>query len=222
MNLKEIIKEIVSDEFDLITKSDINIYFDMDGVLAAFEEAVHKNPKVQEVEESLLQLLRLKPELADMHHDELRNVLRGAQEDSDMKKIKKAFNQYRALVYKAASEPGYFVGLDILPGAVQMMKTAANLTGKLPHILTAPMENNERCEKEKREWVEAHLSGLFGDFSCTQNKHNFAKSKYDILIDDRPKYVNKFREAGGTAILHTSPGKTIQELQELVSRLKTQ
>lgn len=220
--MKDLIQQLVEQVLDEINNKNVTIYFDMDGVLADFSGAVHKNPKVQEAEEALYQLLRLKPELVDMHHDELKDVLRGPQEDPVMKKIKKAFHRYRGRTYRVAAEPGHFVGLEVLPGAVQMMKTAANLTGKLPHILTAPMESNEKCEEEKREWVETHLSGLFDDFQCTQNKHHFAKSEYDILIDDRPKYVNKFRGAGGQAILHTDPSETVQELQELVAKLKAQ
>lgn len=102
-----------------------------------------------------------------------------------------------------------------------MLKVAYELTDKLPDILTAPMESNPKCEEEKFEWVIKNLNGLFDEFHCTQDKDHFAHSKFDILIDDRPKYVNKFRAAGGTAILHTDPSKTIKELKEIVETLKT-
>lgn len=223
MSLNDLVKELVKEQLEAIkAQVYVKVYFDMDGVLADFEGSVHKDPRVVQAEKILNDLLQQEPDLAQLHNDDLRDALRGPQEDPLRKKIKKAFNQYRELSFAVASKPGHFLNLDMLPGVHQMLNVAAKLSGKLPDILTAPMESNPRCEEEKFDWVLKNLNGLFDEFHCTQNKDHFAHSKFDILIDDRPKYVNKFRAAGGTAILHTEPSKTIKELEEIVDSLKSE
>lgn len=221
--MKNLIEKLVEQIFDeLVNSKEPSIYFDMDGVLADFQGRVDQDDFYQQAAREFKKFAsKVKPELLDVHVDDLKNVFQGAQQDSVMAKLKKLWNRQRNASYTAAGKPGHFKNLDVLPGAKKMMLAATNLTGKRPHILTAPMESHSTCEEEKREWVEKHLIGLFDNFYCTQDKHNFAKSQWDILIDDRPKYVNKFRSAGGTAIFHTGDADaTIQELQETVSKLK--
>ena len=46
------------------------------------------------------------------------------------------------------------------------------------------------------------------------NKGKYAKSKGDVLIDDRPKYVTEFESAGGSAILHKNYNTTIKEMEK--------
>jgi 5'(3')-deoxyribonucleotidase len=57
---------------------------------------------------------------------------------------------------------------------------------------------------------------MVNEVIITTDKGKVVKSKSDILIDDRPKYVEKFTIAGGTAILHTDYQKTISELKKIV------
>jgi 5'(3')-deoxyribonucleotidase len=200
----------------------INVYFDMDGVLANFEGAIEKNEAFQEAKDKFEELLELKPEIRQSADDDYKEVFRGRQENPLMARLKKAWNKQRNLSYAIAAEPGHFIKLDVLPGAHEMVKMATRLTGRRPHILTAPMTSSPNCEEEKKEWIKTHFRGLYDRFHCTQNKGGFANSEYDILIDDRPKFINQFRAGGGIAIAHTDPAKTMVELEQVIKRLKAE
>jgi 5'(3')-deoxyribonucleotidase len=219
-HLEKLIESLVVEE--LIEKSEINVYFDADGVLADFDGRIEQNQNLLKARLELKNWLSQKPELAKLHKDDIKGLLKGQQTDPYFKKLKKIFYNANELVYAIAGQPGFFFNLPLMPGAKELVLTATEIIGKKPNILTAPMESSKNCEEEKRLWFEKHFSGLYNQFICTQEKHKFAKSKYDILIDDRPKYVNKFRDAGGTAIFHTDPDKTIRELETIVSTLQNE
>lgn len=219
--LEKLIHRLVEQTLEELgdAQKQIQVYVDMDGVLADFDGAIRNNPKIIQAEKILDDLLQQSPDLAVLHKDDLKSALGGPQEDPLRKKIKKAFNNYREISYGIAGKPGHFINLDELPGARSMLVEIKVITGKLPHILTAPMESNKTCEEEKHIWINKHFSNLFDEFYCTQNKHDFARSKFDILIDDRPKYVDKFRSAGGTAILHTDSANSVEQLKRIVEEL---
>lgn len=219
--MKKLIKLMVEQVMDeLVDPQEPTVYFDMDGVLADFQGGIENDAYYTDMQQKFTKLAsKHKPELLKYHTDDLKNVFKGRQEDPVMALLKKVWNKRRSALYTAAGGLGHFRNLKLLPGAREMMQAAIRLAGKKPHILTAPMKSAPKCEEEKREWVDEHVGGLFDKFYCTQDKHLFAKSKWDILIDDRPKYVNKFREAGGTAIMHTEASKTIAELGEFIANL---
>jgi len=215
--IKNLIKLLVENELSSLEKPEITVYFDMDGVLADFHGGLVHNKIVENSKKELDELFSQVPDLQGLPTDELREKFRGQQKDPVMAKLKKAWNKYRGLTYSFASQPGFFIGLEVLPGAKNMLNAAKNFTGKLPNILTAPIDSNPTCEKEKHEWADKNFKGMYNNFYCTQNKEKFANSRYDILIDDRLKFVNKFIANGGTTILHTSPEKSIKELEEIIS-----
>lgn len=53
-----------------------------------------------------------------------------------------------------------------------------------------------------------------------QQKHLFAKSATDILIDDTRAKIDKWTEAGGTGILHNDSTDTIKVLEQILERLR--
>jgi len=218
--IKKLIKLILENELENLKKPEITVYVDMDGVLADFYGALAYSDVISQSQKALDKLLSQKPELQGLLGDQLKEKFRGRQEDPVMAKLKKAWNKHIELTYSTASQPGFFLNLEMLPGAKEMLNAAYNLTGDLPNILTAPMESNPKCKEEKYEWVQKNIVGLYNNFYCTQNKEKFANSEFDILIDDRPKYTNKFISAGGSAILYTSAEQSIKELEEIVSSLK--
>jgi 5'(3')-deoxyribonucleotidase len=107
-----------------------------------------------------------------------------------------------------------------MPGAVEMVKTAGDMSGELPNILSAPVgdENdmNNPSVVEKKEWVAEHFGELVGEVIITIDKGRVVKDKNDILIDDRPKYVEKFEAAGGTAILYKNSDQATAELSRII------
>lgn len=86
-----------------------------------------------------------------------------------------------------------------------------------PTILSGPQGPNSKLGKV--DWVRREL-GLGKDrVILTQTKHEEAiktlkTGKMAILIDDLPKYVVPFRNAGGIAIHHSNAKDTIEQLKE--------
>ena len=69
---------------------------------------------------------------------------------------------------------------------------------------------------EKKEWVAEHFGELVGEVIITIDKGRVVKDSNDILIDDRPKYVEKFEAAGGTAILYKNSDQATAELARIL------
>lgn len=83
-------------------------------------------------------------------------------------------------------------------------------------ILTATGPPEYGAGEQKHRWV--------ADVMCSSVKVNLTrkaaeKAKYaasnHILIDDKEKAINPWREAGGVGILHTSAASTINQLKHL-------
>lgn len=74
-------------------------------------------------------------------------------------------------------------------------------------------------EKGKLEWLKNNWPGLKVNFSGSgRGKGRFATTN-SCLIDDMPKNVESFIQAGGKGIIHTSASKTLTDLQTLVNSL---
>jgi 5'(3')-deoxyribonucleotidase len=110
-----------------------------------------------------------------------------------------------------------------MPGAVELVQKANQIVGKKPNILTAPAGNendpNNPSVIEKRAWVEDNFGDLVDHVEVTTDKGRVVRDKYDILIDDRTKYVDKFTSAGGSAILYKNANQAAAELQKLYDEL---
>ena len=209
--------------------SEVRIFFDLDGVLADMEGGLKQNPIINELRAVVDELIETKfNEYKGLVDDDIKTKFKAeleANPESPVKELKKAFQKYTSKVFSIAAKPGFYRNLPLMPGAVEMVKKAAELTGKLPNILSAPVgdENdvNNPSVIEKREWVEEHFGGMVGEVIITIDKGSVVESKNDILIDDRPRYVDKFTNAGGTAILHTDYRKSLSELESILSGMQT-
>jgi 5'(3')-deoxyribonucleotidase len=207
--------------------SEVRIFFDLDGVLADMEGGLKQNPIINELRAVVDELIDTKfSEYKGLVDDDIKTKFKAELEqnpESPVKELKKAFQKYTSKVFSIAAKPGFYRNLPLMPGAVEMVKKAAELTGKLPNILSAPVgdENdpNNPSVLEKKEWVEEHFGGLVDEVIITIDKGSVVEGKTDILIDDRPRYVDKFTNAGGTAILHTDYTKSISELESLVNQM---
>jgi 5'(3')-deoxyribonucleotidase len=213
-NIKKVIKYL----FEEGGRSPITVYLDLDGVLADFQGSVDASEEFAKAKQELDRLLEMVPEFEGLSSDELKDALKGQQTSNERKLVKKAFRNFSDLKYIIASKKGFFLNLETLPGAEEMVTRAFQLTGKLPNILTAPIQSHpEQCESEKKAWVEKHFPGMYSEFICTSNKHHYANAN-SLLIDDRTKYVKPFQDAGGQVILHTSPEDTLSKMDKLLSR----
>ena len=216
--------------------SEVRIFFDLDGVHADMEGGLRQNPIILELRAVVDDLIDTKfNDYKGLVDDDIKTKFKAeleANPESPVKELKKAFQKYTSKVFSIAAKPGFYRNLPLMPGAVEMVKRAAELlskvNGKLPIILSSPVgdENdpNNISIIEKMEWVDEHFKGMFEtvtDDNFTGDKGRVVKSKNDILIDDRPKYVEKFTSAGGTAILHTDYRKSISELESILSGMQT-
>jgi 5'(3')-deoxyribonucleotidase len=212
--LKEFVELVVT---EALSVGNVNVYVDQDGVLADFDKGIQTaSQNAERAREGYMKVLQNFPQFMSITDDELKARLSGAQQDPGMKALKKSWQNYRQLKFAIAGQPGFFLNLPEMPGAREMLARIGEMTGKLPAILTAPIDGNtDRCEQEKRQWMQNHFPGMYGNFICSQDKAAYANAN-SILIDDRTKYTNKFQAAGGIAILHTDPKDTIQKLENLL------
>ena len=108
-------------------------------------------------------------------------------------------------------------------GLLPPMVDYADLIGYIKHtglpweILTAAGKvNRELVVYDKNKWVRKYIDPTVV-VTCTYSgsqKGAFAE-KGSVLIDDRPKNIKAWEDAGGIGILHESAEKTIAKLKEL-------
>ena len=215
-------------EADENIQEQIHVWFDLDGVLADMEGALNSNAEMIALKEKLDKLVGEKfPEWSTLSDDELKEKFKdGLEKDPnnmDLKELQKAYKEYNNFVFKLAGKAGFYAGLALMPGAVELVQKANQIVGKKPNILTAPAGNendpNNPSVIEKRAWVEDNFGDLVDHVEVTTDKGRVVKSKYDILIDDRTKYVDKFTSAGGSAILYKDADQAAAELQKLYDEL---
>jgi hypothetical protein len=209
-------------------QNQIQVWFDLDGVLADMDGALNRNGEMIALKEKLDNLVKDKfPEWSTLSNDELKEKFKiGLEQDpnnADLRELKKAYKEYNNYVFKLAGKNGFYIGLDLMPGAIELVRRANKIVGKRPNILTAPAGNendpNNPSVIEKRAWVEDNFGDLVDHIEITTDKGRVVRDKYDILIDDRTKYVDKFVSAGGSAILYKDANQAATELQNLYDEL---
>ena len=82
-----------------------------------------------------------------------------------------------------------------------------------PDLLSAP-SCEESSKIGKRIWVKRQLPGVKLILRQADRKQEFATPN-SILIDDRADNIQRWKDAGGIGILHTSAADTIQQLKDL-------
>jgi len=210
-------------------ESGIQVWFDMDGVLADFDKSIDSDEELIGYKQDLDYLIDSEfPDYKGLNNDaiklKLKSDLEKDPDNEDIKRLKKTFKTYNNRVFKIAGQPGFFANLELMPMAVEMLKKANEITGKKPNILTAPMgnENNPRNPSvlEKRDWVSKYFNNLVNQVEITTDKGRVARGPHDILIDDRQKYIDKFTNAGGSGILFLDPSSAMVDLRYLNEKFK--
>ena len=82
-----------------------------------------------------------------------------------------------------------------------------------PKLLTAP-SMDPSSKEGKLQWIEKHIPGTKAIFKQAKYKQELA-SPNAILIDDREDNIERWIEAGGIGIRHTSAQSTINKLKQL-------
>lgn len=202
------------------TNTPLQFFFDLDGVLADMEQGLQQNSKIVSLRKTLDDLIKNDyPQYKNLVDDKIKEKLKkelpsDAPKDHPLRPLKRAFNDYRNSVFGVAAKEGFYKNLPLMPGTKEMLKAAQKISGKKPHILSSPVQGDNTSVKEKIDWVETNFKGLVDKIIIDTNKGKYAKSKNDVLIDDRPKYVTEFESAGGSAILHKNYKTTIKEMEK--------
>jgi 5'(3')-deoxyribonucleotidase len=209
-------------------KHKVQVWFDLDGVLADMNGSLEKDETYNNYKNDLDNvLLKDFPEFINLKNDELRQKINDALKidpnNIKFNSLKKKYKDYNNYVFKIAGKGGFYASLDLMPGAVDLVKKANDIVGKKSNILTAPAGNendpNNPSVIEKNQWVKDNFGDLVDHIEITIDKGRVVKSKYDILIDDRTKYVDKFVSAGGSAILYKDANQAASDLQKLYDEL---
>ena len=82
-----------------------------------------------------------------------------------------------------------------------------------PILLSAP-SREESSKIGKYVWVKREMPGTKLILRSAERKQEFATPQ-SILIDDRKDNIDRWKEAGGIGIYHTSAADTIQQLKDL-------
>jgi len=205
--------------------SSLHFFFDLDGVLADMEKGLQQSPEIIALRKILDDLISNNfPEFKNLVDDKIKEKIKAdlppdAPANHPLKPLKKAFNNYTSKVFSVASKEGFYKNLPLMPGAKEMLKKAQEISGKKPDILSSPVQGENTSVQEKKDWVNTNFGDLVDKIIIDTDKGKYAKSKNDVLIDDRPKYVSVFESAGGSAILHKNYNDTIKEMEKFKQSL---
>ena len=202
---------------------DIQVWFDMDGVLADFKESIDNNPDLiplKKVVDTLIENDFPEYQGLSMYELKLKLKLEDIYANHRLEQLNILQKKYNKRMYKIAGEPGFFANLKLMPMAVAMIKIAAELTGIKPNILSAPIGKEKDPYNysviEKREWIGKYFKDLVNHIVITKNKGRVVESSRDILIDDRQNFIDDFVKAGGTGILFKDPVSAMVELKHII------
>jgi 5'(3')-deoxyribonucleotidase len=116
----------------------------------------------------------------------------------------------RSLEEKGLTEYDYWVNLEWMPDGQTLWNYIKRYN---PYILTAP-SRDPGSKQGKKEWVE-RLDGMKKLYFKPAAFKSEYSGKNRILIDDRQDTIDKWNEAGGIGIFHTSAASTIKQLKDL-------
>lgn len=113
----------------------------------------------------------------------------------------------------------FYDKLELMPGSLAMFRAIYDKYGDKCEILSAipkPKRGIITAGDDKIAWAHRMLSpDIVVNIVYSEQKKDFCAGKDCILIDDLPKNVNAWIDAGGTGILHLNPMITLGTLREL-------
>ena len=116
--------------------------------------------------------------------------------------------EFWAPIQKAGAE--FWIKLQWMPDGKQLWEFIKPYN---PQLLSAPSKD-ESSKIGKFVWVKRNVPGTKLILRSAERKQEFATPN-SILIDDRADTIQRWKDAGGVGILHTSAADTIQQLKDL-------
>jgi hypothetical protein len=117
-------------------------------------------------------------------------------------------NEFWDAITKAGAE--FWADLEWMPDGQQLWDYIKQFN---PKLLTAP-SMDPSSKEGKLQWIEKNIPGTKAIFKQAKYKQELA-SPNAILIDDRKDNIERWIEAGGIGIRHTSASSTIKKLKQL-------
>ncbi|XP_062976334.1 5'(3')-deoxyribonucleotidase, cytosolic type [Elgaria multicarinata webbii] len=142
----------------------LRVLVDMDGVLADFEGGMLRGFLAAYPGEPHI-------ELAQRRGFSAKEQYRCLREDLGMK---------LASVYES---PGFFLGLDPIPGAIEAMQEMIQMPNTDVFICTSPLQKYEYCVPEKYSWIAKHLGPKFVERLILTRDKTVVSA--DLLFDDK-------------------------------------
>ena len=116
--------------------------------------------------------------------------------------------EFWAPIQKAGAE--FWIKLQWMPDGKQLWNYIKSYN---PQLLSAP-SRDESSKIGKFVWVKRNVPGTKLILRSAERKQEFATPN-SILIDDRADNIQRWKDAGGIGIHHTSAADTIQQLKDL-------
>uniref|UniRef100_A0A8D0GQG9 5', 3'-nucleotidase, cytosolic n=1 Tax=Sphenodon punctatus TaxID=8508 RepID=A0A8D0GQG9_SPHPU len=176
----------------------LRVLVDMDGVLANFEAGVLRGFLARYPGEPHV-------ELEERKGFSVREQYRCLREDLGAKV---------ASVYES---PGFFLGLDPIPGAIEAMQEMIRMPDTEVFICTSPLQKYEYCVQEKYKWVEKHLGPQFVEQLILTRDKTIVSA--DLLFDDKDTVKGVEPNPSWEHLLFTCCHNTHLELQPPRRRL---
>ncbi|CAL9701367.1 unnamed protein product [Knipowitschia caucasica] len=143
----------------------LRVLVDMDGVLADFEGGFLRKFRARFPQEPFISLEERRGFWVSAQYGELREDL-----------CDKAISIWES--------KDFFLELEPLPGAVEVVKQMSQMENTDVFICTSPIKRYQHCPQEKYAWVEKHLGHDFLDQVILTRDKTLVSG--DILIDDKP------------------------------------
>ena len=156
----------------------IDVFFDMDGVLANFNKAADAIQKDRG---------NNKP------FDELN--------DEEKAKVKAFWSKVEE------RGPSFWADMEPIPQAVDLLNMLAEHKKIRLFVLSSlPKTGSELAKQGKEAFLEKNFSGIFDGhfFTIGKPKGLFVRNQFDILIDDRISNVKNWQYNGGIGLLFTN------------------
>ena len=186
------------------------IYLDMDGVIVNMADIL-----AIETKKILSTQNKYSKKFFNKHTLDINQITPSYLKDLFIKKdlgfeLSRKEKDLRNLTYKPLSNNrGLWATLPPYKGAKNFVSFL--LENFKVNILSSPVD--DECIKGKQDWIQTNFPLVFERCIFETEKYIHAEAN-GILIDDRPKNVRLWREAGGIAIQHIDFETTLEELQQ--------
>tara|TARA_Y100000593_G_scaffold88055_1_gene169653 strand:+ start:76 stop:981 length:906 start_codon:yes stop_codon:yes gene_type:complete len=186
------------------------IFCDMDGVLVDLIQGIIDEANIRMVDQS------------EQQRKAFMKILSSGQSWQNLKTSKQGKDVLKNIFKILGNDRDFWASLPAMPDAHKLWGFINRFE---PFILSHPWDG--ASAEGKRIW----LSELAKNISpsppqtrviLTGDKHKYAVNKEtgapNLLIDDMPKYLGPWEEAGGIAIKHVSADSTIRQLKAIMER----